>query len=124
MVTKTETPIPLCPLCHDALDEISSPGRVFIPTDLPHFLNFERRDYKRRREILDSTDAHTVRESPSPGQYLQHQRKEVEEGAVGEYMHVRCRGIPWGNTRSSTKQPGLSPYTDSKLWHGDPVTAL
>lgn len=75
--------------------------------------------------MLDSTGAYTVRVSPSPGQYLQHQRKEVEEDAYGglyacyvlrHYMG-RMPGLP-------QLQPGLSPYTEPKPWHGDPMAAL
>lgn len=122
---QAENAIPLCPLCHDALDEISSPGWVFIPADLQYFLDFERRDYRRRREMFDSMGACTVRVSPSPGQYLQNQRKEVEEDAHGGLYicyvlrHYMGRIPGWAQM-----QPGLSPYTEPKPWHGDPMAAL
>lgn len=122
---QAENAIPLCPLCHDALDEISSPGWVFIPTDLQYFLDFEQRDYKRRKEILNSTDAHTIRVSPTPGQYLQHQRKEVEEDAYGGlYACYILRHYMGRIPGLAQMQPGLSPYAEPKVWHGDPMTAL
>ena len=55
-----------------------------MPTDLRYFLDPERQDYKRWREMHDATSTYTARVSPSPGQYLQHQRKEVDEDAPGE----------------------------------------
>ncbi|CAD6586678.1 MAG: hypothetical protein ASARMPREDX12_002488 [Alectoria sarmentosa] len=122
---QAENAIPLCPLCHDALDEISSPGWVFIPTDLQYFLDFERRDYKRRREMLTTTGAYTVRVSPSPGQYLQHQHKEVEEDAHGGlYTCYVLRHYMGRMPGMSQMRPGLSPYTEPKTWHGDPMAAL
>ena len=119
--------MPLCPLCHDALDEISSPGWVFIPTDLQYFLDFEHKDYDRRREIYNSTGVLPIRVSPEAAQYLQHQSENglVEEGACGglyacymlrHYM-AKMPGYP-------EIEVGKSPYTDEKPWHGDPNTAL
>lgn len=122
---QAENAIPLCPLYHDALDELSCPGWVFIPTDIQYFLDFERRDYKRRREVVDSTGASTVRVSPSPGQYLQHQRKEVEEDAHGGlYACYILRHYMGRIPGLAQVQPGLSPYTEPKPWHGDPMAAL
>ena len=122
---QADNAIPLCPLCHDALDEISSPGWVFIPTDLQYFLDFERQDYKRRREIPELTDAHTIRVSPSPSQYLQHQRKEMQEDAYGGlYTCYVLRHYMGRMPRLAELQPGLSPYTEPKAWHGDPMAAL
>lgn len=122
---QAENAIPLCPLCHDALDEISSPGWVFIPTDLQYFLDFERRDYKRRREMVGSTGAYVIRVSPSPGQYLQHQRKKVEEHAHGGlYACYVLRHYVGRIPGMVQMQPGLSPYTEPKPWHGDPMAAL
>ena len=78
---QAENAIPLCPLCHYALDEISSLGWVSIP--LRYFLDFECRDYKERRQKRKSTGAYIDRVSSSPCQNLQHQRKEVEEDSQG-----------------------------------------
>lgn len=75
--------------------------------------------------MLDSTSAYTVRLSPSPRQYLQHQRKEVEEDDYGGlYTCYVLRHYMGRIPGSAQMQPGLSPYTESKPWHGDPMAAL
>ena len=122
---QAENAIPLCALCHDALDEISSPGWVFIPTGIQYFLDFERRDYKRRRGIHELSGAYAVRVSPSPGQYLQHQRQDVEEDSQGGlYACYVLRHYMGRIPGIAELQPGLSPYTKPKPWHGDPMAAL
>ena len=75
--------------------------------------------------MLTTTGAYTVRVSPSPGQYLQHQHKEVEEDAHGGlYTCYVLRHYMGRMPGMSQMRPGLSPYTEPKTWHGDPMAAL
>ncbi len=126
-VNQIENAIPLCPLCHDAFDESSSPGFVFIPTDIQYFLDFEHRDYQRRRRVHKSSGELLLRVSPSATDYLQHQSQDglIEERACGGlytcYVLRHYMGKKLGHPEIDH---GKSPYMDDKPWQGDPNTAL
>lgn len=42
---------PLCPVCHNAFDR-RQPYVIMLPTDLDWFLEFEKRDFSAREQLL------------------------------------------------------------------------
>ena len=125
-VDQLENAMPLCPLCHDALDETSAPGWVFVPTDLKFFLGFERKDFERRAEVLKTTGSRPGRICPSPLQYRLHQEQDLKGIAYGGlYMSYVLRDYFPRLVGNPEVKPGISPITNNpKPWHGDPMASL
>lgn len=115
--------IPLCPTCHQQFDCSWDPGFVFVPTDLPFFIEFEIEDRERRR-MAENRGIVVGREVPSSEMYKQHQ---VSKGVItpdaigGQYrptflkpylLHDR---LPFDITEY---------LSNPREWHGAPLACL
>ncbi|KAL5344740.1 hypothetical protein ACLOAV_010432 [Pseudogymnoascus australis] len=118
--------IPLCPLCHRNFDDMLNPGFIFPPADLEYFIQYEKADQDRRREIGRRTGTMPTRVSPTAESYRNHQ---IETGAIpsdacgGTYMRFTLRDY-FPKLGQPPFVPGAGSFPDPEPWHGAPMAAL
>ncbi|KAL2349672.1 hypothetical protein BJ546DRAFT_1126454 [Cryomyces antarcticus] len=86
--------IPLCPLCHRNFDDMVNHRFIFVPADLEYFIQYEKADQDRRREIGKRTGTVPIRVAPTAELYRDHQiRAEVIDAHVcgGTYLRFTLR---------------------------------
>ncbi|KAL9043533.1 MAG: hypothetical protein Q9214_003284 [Letrouitia sp. 1 TL-2023] len=126
-----ENAVALCGTCRDNFINLYEPAFIFLPSDLQFFLRWEEEDFRRRINDYRKFGTCRARRPPSAADYntwvsqkLQHD-SETEPGYSGglyslytlhEYL-PRMPGI-------SATRVGLSPFHESKRWHGDPMASL
>ncbi|KAK4920750.1 hypothetical protein LTR66_016714 [Elasticomyces elasticus] len=118
--------IPLCPSCHRAFDNVNDPGFVFIPTDMPYFVDFEKKDFKNRTDIARRLGYVPPQMTPKPQAYLEHQVSQgilSSDACGGQYWRYTLRDYFPVNADKSFI-PGLGPFKEPGLWHGAPMAAL
>ncbi|KAJ9634899.1 hypothetical protein H2199_008763 [Coniosporium tulheliwenetii] len=118
--------IPLCPSCHRAFDNVNDPGLVFIPTDIPYFIDFEKKDFENRTDIARRLGYVPPRMTPKPQAYLEHQVSQgilSSDACGGQYWRYTLRDYFPVNADKSFI-PGLGPFKEPGLWHGAPMAAL
>lgn len=103
-----------------------NPGFIFPPADLEYFIQYEKADQDRRREIGRRTGTIPTRISPTAESYRNHQ---IEAGTIpsdacgGTYMRFTLRDY-FPKLGQSPFTPGASSFPDPKPWHGAPMAAL
>ncbi|KAL9596729.1 MAG: hypothetical protein Q9219_005604 [cf. Caloplaca sp. 3 TL-2023] len=106
----------LCVVCRRTLVDIEIPAWVFLPSNLDYFIEFELNNYRHRTEEYHATSVFPRRKCPKVEEYLE------ECGGLYDAYMLRCYGAALS---SSIWRPGRSTFLDtSKIWHGDPMSAL
>ncbi|KAK5140392.1 hypothetical protein LTR04_003020, partial [Oleoguttula sp. CCFEE 6159] len=108
----------LCPLCHRNFDDYTSPGFVFVPSNINFFIQWEQKDQTRRRAARRDFGHRTTRICPRPDSYAQ--QCASTEGGVYRRFTVRDY-FPKLRTHS---RPGIGELVDEARWHGDPMATL
>ncbi|KAE8388776.1 hypothetical protein BDV23DRAFT_158434 [Aspergillus alliaceus] len=114
--------IPLCPTCHNQFDCALDPGFIFIPTDLPYFIEFELKD-RQRRKIQADSGVISKRAVPTPEMY---KRYQIDKGIIaldaigGQYLpfflkHYLLPDLPFDVSQY---------YSKPKEWHGAPLASI
>lgn len=127
--------IVLCASCHKHFDQISKPGWIFLPTDLDWFINWERKDYKRRRMAFSETGRRLSRIFPAAGDYEEHMQssgglKDTDGGLHrgGLFDRYILRPIFSPDAMEALKDKGLripgKHPRGPKRWHGCPMAAI
>jgi hypothetical protein len=118
--------IALCGTCHTNFDHVYNPSFFFLPTDLKYFLNYERQDRKRRRELGRRTGTIPGRICPTAQTYQDHQRNQGVEGTGlgGLYTRIVINDFLPQYPGRATFQPGPSEYGATKSWTGSPMASL
>lgn len=103
-----------------------NPGFIFPPADLEYFIQYEKADQDRRREIGRRTGTIPTRISPTAESYRNHQ---IEAGEIpsdacgGAYMRFTLRDY-FPKLGQLPFVPGASSFPGPKPWHGAPMAAL
>ncbi|KAL4798691.1 hypothetical protein BDV19DRAFT_386166 [Aspergillus venezuelensis] len=114
--------IPLCPTCHTEFDRSEDPGFIFLPVDIPFFIEFELQDQE-RRAVAERDGKIVRREVPTNIMYIDHlihQRRLPEGSTGGLYQPIFLRQYLLGG-RVSPEDLGL---LETKQWHGAPMASL
>ncbi|KAL4944059.1 hypothetical protein BDV06DRAFT_188221 [Aspergillus oleicola] len=105
----TDSGILLCPTCHTEFDRFDDPGFIFLPVDIPFFIEFELRD--REKRVVAERDGRIVRrEVPTNIMYADHlirQRRPPEGSTGGLYQPIFLKQYLLG---------GRSPRKISDCW--------
>jgi len=103
-----------------------NPGFIFLPADLEYFIQYEKADQDRRREIGRCTGTIPARVSPTAESYRNHQ---IEAGAIssdtcgGTYLRFTLRDY-FPKLGQPPFIPGAGSFPDPEPWHGAPMAAL
>ncbi|KAF5856470.1 hypothetical protein ETB97_007301 [Aspergillus alliaceus] len=98
------------------------PGFIFIPTDLPYFIEFELKD-RQRRKIQADSGVISKRAVPTPEMY---KRYQIDKGIIaldaigGQYLpfflkHYLLPDLPFDVSQY---------YSKPKEWHGAPLASI
>ncbi|KAF3934408.1 hypothetical protein ABW19_dt0203096 [Dactylella cylindrospora] len=127
-----ENSIDLCKLCHDAFDQ-NPPLFSIVPSDLQYFIEFEKRDFRRREQILNLSQGATIppksqlrRRVPTGEMYKQHMEmsRRGEGGVEGQLtndvsglydVYIRLNFFPFVYI-----PPGKFSLARSHYWQGSP----
>ena len=116
--------VPLCVLCHSEFDTLDFPGLVFFPADLQFFIDFENKDFKRRKD--ESTQSEwPARTCANAEDYFRHQLSEgvVTEDACGG-LYRRCNLRNYSETDMAPSFQLGSNTLPPKEWHGCPMASI
>ncbi|KAL3463725.1 hypothetical protein BJX64DRAFT_256764 [Aspergillus heterothallicus] len=121
-LTSANNGIPLCPTCHIEFDRSEDPGFIFLPVDIPFFIEFELRD-RERRAVAERDGKIVQREVPTNIMYVDHlirQGRLPEGSSRGLYQPIFLKQYLLGG-RVSLEDLGL---LETKQWHGAPMASL
>ncbi|PLB35932.1 uncharacterized protein BDW47DRAFT_57549 [Aspergillus candidus] len=122
-LTSADNGIPLCPTCHVEFDRSEDPGFIFLPVDIPFFIEFELKD-RERRAVAEKDGKILRREVPTNIMYVDHliRQRRLPEGSTGGglYRPIFLRPYLLGG-RVSPEDFGL---LQTKQWHGAPMASL
>ena len=118
LLPTVDNAIQLCPTCHRAFNDILNPGFVFAPSDIHYFIDFERRDQRRRKRWARQKGEVPQRLCPTAAQYRSHQ---IKVGIIDE----QTKGGLYARYMLRTYlTPGTGPFPGPVAWCGAPSAAL
>lgn len=99
---------------------------MFLPTDLEYFLEYERQDQKRRRQIARRTGTMPTRMCPTAQTYQEYQMNHGVQGAEsgGLYTRIVIYDLYQQWPGRHPFRPGLSEFGATKSWTGSPMASL
>ncbi|KAL9612350.1 MAG: hypothetical protein Q9167_003037 [Letrouitia subvulpina] len=126
-----ENAVALCGTCRDNFINLYEPAFIFLPSDLQFFLQWEKEDFRRRINDYRNYGTCRARRPPTAADYntwvsqkQQHDSKTEPSHSGGLYsLYTLHEYLPRMPGISATRV-GLSPFRESKRWHGDPMASL
>ena len=115
------------PKLSPCLQKSQSPEIIFFPGDIHFFIDFEQKDFKRRKDLLESKNVKSRRRTPDADTYLTHQKDTLGEEELdpdakgGLYKRYRLQRKDTTYPILTEIDPGAIP---PKSWHGCPMAAL
>lgn len=94
-LTSADNGTPLCPTCHVEFDRSEDPGFIFLPVDIPFFIDSELKD--RERRALAERDGNVI-------------RRKVPTKTMYVDRLIRQQRLPEGSTAGLYRPMFLRPY--------------